>query len=63
MTTHTTEPVPFLTPREVSRSLRVSYMTVLRLIDRGDLVVVRVGDQFRVTPAELAHYLVRSRVR
>lgn len=62
MTTETTSQ-PFLTPREVSHQLRVSYMTVLRLIERGDIAAIRVGDQFRITPAELGDYLVRAQVR
>lgn len=39
----------FLTVAEVSGHLRVSKMTVYRLIESGELPAVRVGRSFRIT--------------
>jgi excisionase family DNA binding protein len=38
----------FLTVQEVAKLIRVSSMTVYRLIKAGDLPAVRVGRSFRV---------------
>ena len=38
----------FLTIKEVSELLRVSYLTVRRLIDGGRLDAIRVGKQWRI---------------
>ncbi len=46
---------------EVCERLKVSMSTVRRLIDRGDLVAVRVGRNLRVRPADLEAYIERSR--
>lgn len=50
-----------LTAQEVADLLRVSTMTVYRLIRRGDLPAVKVGRSYRVIQSELDRYL-RSRV-
>jgi excisionase family DNA binding protein len=42
---------PFLTVAEVAESLRVSKMTVYRMVHSGDLPAVRVGRSFRVPTA------------
>ena len=42
---------------EVSDLLRVSTMTVYRLIRRGELPAVRVGRNYRVRASELDAYL------
>ena len=47
----------FLTVQEVADMLRVSSMTVYRLIKAGDLPAVRVGRSFRVLPADVDGYL------
>ena len=39
----------FLTSAEVAAQMRVSKMTVYRLVHGGDLEAVRVGRSFRVT--------------
>jgi excisionase family DNA binding protein len=52
-----------LTPREVCAALRISYATFLRLIDRGELQVVRVGASLRVRPAELERLLAGREAR
>lgn len=46
-----------LTAAEVADDLRVSTMTVYRLIRRGELPAVRVGRNYRVRPEDLERYL------
>ncbi|MEX2267236.1 MAG: helix-turn-helix domain-containing protein [Acidimicrobiia bacterium] len=46
-----------MTVQEVADMLRVSSMTVYRLIKAGDLPAVRVGRSFRVLPADVDAYL------
>jgi excisionase family DNA binding protein len=48
---------PLLTAEEVAEQLRVSTMTVYRLIRRGELPAVRVGRNYRVRTADLEAYL------
>lgn len=47
----------FLTVQEVSEILRVSSMTVYRLIKGGELQAVRVGRSFRVRDIDVDAYL------
>jgi excisionase family DNA binding protein len=47
----------FLTVAEVADSLRVSTMTVYRLIKSGDLRAVRVGKSYRLTQDDVDQYL------
>jgi excisionase family DNA binding protein len=49
---------PLLTRREVAEVLGVSVQTVARLIERGELETMRVGERFVRIPAEsLEQYL------
>jgi excisionase family DNA binding protein len=48
---------PLLTVREVAGSMRVSTMTVYRLIRAGDLPAIRVGKHFRIRTLDLEQYL------
>lgn len=50
----------FLTIAEVASMMRVSKMTVYRLVHNGDLPAVRVGRSFRVTEKDVNAYLQRS---
>ena len=50
----------FLTVAEVAEMLRVSNMTVYRLINSGQLPSVRVGRSFRLTEADVDAYLAKS---
>ncbi len=50
----------FLTVAEVAAMMRVSKMTVYRLVHAGDLAAVRVGRSFRVREDEVDEYLRRS---
>lgn len=47
----------FLTVGEVARALRVSNMTVYRLINSGELPAVRVGRSFRLREEDVDKYL------
>lgn len=50
----------FLTVQEVADLMRVSSMTVYRLIKSGDLRAVRVGRSFRVREDDVNTYLETS---
>lgn len=50
----------FLTIAEVASVMRVSKMTVYRLVHNGDLPAVRVGRSFRVTEEDVNDYLRKS---
>ncbi len=51
--------VKFLTVAEVATVMRVSKMTVYRLVHGGDLPAVRVGRSFRV-PEQAVHDYLRN---
>jgi excisionase family DNA binding protein len=53
--------VSFLTVTEVAAIMRVSKMTVYRLVHGGDLAAVRVGRSFRVPEAAVRDYLADAR--
>ncbi len=52
--------VRFLTVAEVAALMRVSKMTVYRLVHSGELPAVRVGRSFRVPEDDVHAYLQRS---
>jgi excisionase family DNA binding protein len=47
----------FLTVQEVADLMRVSTMTVYRLIKAGDLGAVRVGKSYRIREDDVDRYL------
>lgn len=47
----------FVTVSEVARQLRVSNMTVYRLINAGELAAVRVGKSYRIREGDVDAYL------
>ncbi len=49
--------VRFLTVQEVAQIMRVSKMTVYRLVHSGELASVRVGRSFRVPERAVNDYL------
>ncbi|HLN18366.1 MAG TPA: helix-turn-helix domain-containing protein [Acidimicrobiales bacterium] len=53
----------FLTVGEVATALRVSNMTVYRLINSGDLPAVRIGRSFRLREEDLDQYLAARLTR
>ncbi len=52
--------VRFLTVAEVASIMRVSKMTVYRMVHSGDLPAVRVGRSFRVSEEAVHEYLDKS---
>ncbi|MHA2787971.1 helix-turn-helix domain-containing protein [Corynebacterium sp. S7] len=50
----------FLTVAEVAEIMRVSKMTVYRLVHSGELPAVRVGRSFRVHESAVTEYLDSS---
>jgi excisionase family DNA binding protein len=54
--------VKFLTVAEVATLMRVSKMTVYRLVHSGELTAVRVGRSFRV-PEHAVHKYLREAFR
>lgn len=52
--------VKFLTVAEVAAVMRVSKMTVYRLVHSGELPAVRVGRSFRVKDTDVDEYLRAS---
>jgi excisionase family DNA binding protein len=54
---HGLSEVKFLTVAEVAALMRVSKMTVYRLVHAGDLSAVRVGRSFRVSEHAVHEYL------
>jgi excisionase family DNA binding protein len=55
--------VSFLTVAEVATAMRVSKMTVYRLVHGGDLPAVRVGRSFRVPEDAVNEYLRKAYFR
>jgi excisionase family DNA binding protein len=53
----------FLTVAEVAATLRVSNMTVYRLINAGDLPAVRIGRSFRLRQEDLDRFLAAQLTR
>ena len=52
-----------LTVAEVASTMRVSNMTVYRLIKAGDLAAVRVGKNYRIRDRDVQRYLSDRSVR
>ncbi|MET7715465.1 helix-turn-helix domain-containing protein [Streptomyces sp. NPDC005407] len=52
--------VKFLTVAEVASVMRVSKMTVYRLVHGGHLPAIRVGRSFRVPEQAVHEYLLES---
>ena len=53
----------FLTVAEVAATLRVSNMTVYRLINTGSLAAIRIGKSFRIRDDDLHRYLAEQYTR
>ena len=60
MPTNDISEVKFLTVAEVAAVMRVSKMTVYRLVHNGELPAVRVGRSFRVSEEDVNDYLKSS---
>ncbi|MBA3290792.1 MAG: helix-turn-helix domain-containing protein [Actinobacteria bacterium] len=48
---------PLLTVGEVARTMRVSNMTVYRLVKSGQLAAIRVGKNYRIRRTDVERYL------
>ncbi|QIK82573.1 helix-turn-helix domain-containing protein [Sanguibacter sp. HDW7] len=59
MTDATARP-SFLTVAEVADAMRVSRMTVYRLVHAGEMPAIRVGKSFRVPASALEQYLAQA---
>jgi len=55
--TQQTERPRFMTVAEVAQLMRVSTMTVYRIIKAGDLPATRVGKSYRITETDVDDYL------
>jgi excisionase family DNA binding protein len=51
-----------LTVGEVAATMRVSNMTVYRLIKRGELPAIRVGKNYRIRESDMDRYLEQRQV-
>ena len=49
--------IELMTPREVAETMRVSTMTVYRLVKAGTLPAIRVGKHLRIRRTDLRAYL------
>lgn len=54
---------PLLTVGEVASLMRVSNMTVYRLIKSGQLAAIRVGKNYRIRRSDIDRYLNERAVR
>lgn len=54
---------PLLTVGEVARIMRVSNMTVYRLIKSRQLAALRVGKNYRIRQSDVERYLEERAVR
>ena len=54
---------PLLTVGEVASVMRVSNMTVYRLIKAGQLAAIRVGKNYRIRRSDVDRYLDERAVR
>ncbi|MFN2545477.1 MAG: helix-turn-helix domain-containing protein [Actinomycetota bacterium] len=52
-----------LTVGEVAGAMRVSNMTVYRMIKAGQLAAIRVGKNYRIPESDVRRYLVERSVR
>jgi len=58
---HANESQPrFVTVAEVAEELRVSNMTVYRLVQSGQIPAVRVGRSYRIRASDLDRYLAEQ---
>ena len=50
----------FLKVDEIARIMRISKMTVYRLINSGELRATKIGRSFRIRQSAFDHYLERN---
>lgn len=52
-----------LTPKELCQELRISYSTLTRIVERGELPSLRIGSALRFRREDVDLYLERARFR
>ena len=52
-----------MTPDDVARRLKVTRLTVYRLLKRGDITAFKVGDQWRIDEEDLKAYIKKKKKR
>lgn len=57
VTQHAPEQAGFMTVNEVASLLRVSNMTVYRLINAGEMPAARIGKSYRIRRTDVDKYL------
>ena len=57
VTQHAPEQAGFMTVNEVASLLRVSNMTVYRLINAGEMPAARIGKSYRIRRGDVDKYL------
>ncbi len=54
---------PLLTGQEAAKALRVSLATLIRLIKAGRMAGIKIGGQWRVSPAALQAFIKSSQAK
>ena len=52
-----------MTPDDVARRLKVTRLTVYRLLKRGEITAFKVGDQWRIDEEDLKTYIKKKKKR
>lgn len=52
--------VEYYTAQEIAAKLRVSVQTVHRMVERGDLKALRVGNRYRITRTSFEAYRAKT---
>ncbi len=52
-----------MTPDDVARRLKVTRLTVYRLLKRGEITAFKVGDQWRIDEEDLKAYIKKKKKR
>lgn len=52
-----TAPIEMLTVQDICKILKVSHMTIYRLIERKELPAFRIGQNLRIDPRDFADYM------
>ena len=52
-----------MTPDDVARRLKVTRLTIYRLLKRGEITAFKVGDQWRIDEEDLKAYIKKKKKR
>ena len=52
-----------LTPKEISKLLKLTYGKVLEMIHLGELKAIRIGKSFRITEYDLHDFIEKNRFK